>query len=90
VAWCLEAQPDWPALRTFSGLGPDDAWLFKYESPPEERMEARVQAWLADHGVADAPDPQLPPLDIMQEANRAFVQQACVPQLIAGSRDTCG
>jgi hypothetical protein len=81
----FEAQPDWPALRTVSGLGLDDAWLVEYESPPQELMEARVQAWLADQGAADAPDPQLPPLDIVQEANRTFVHQSTARVAIAVS-----
>jgi hypothetical protein len=68
-----EPQPDWPSLRALPQLDPDEGWLLDHRTPPEELMRARVETWLTGRGAADRIDSQLPPLESVQQANRAFV-----------------
>lgn len=68
-----EPQPDWPALRALPQLDPDERWLLDYRTPPDDLMQERVETWLTAHAAAVAADPQLPPLESVQQANRALV-----------------
>jgi hypothetical protein len=68
--------------RRLDGLEPDQDWLERYETPPEDVMREAVRRWLQSHGAAadlEAP-PALGNLSAFRETNFAKVD-ALVEQL---------
>ena len=74
-------------LRHLPGLGPDPQWLDEYETPPDDVMRSRCDAWLADHHIPTPADDErsaqeLPDLDQVREANQRLLDMA-LPRLTA-------
>ncbi len=69
-----------PEVTAVPALEPDPAWLDDFDLPPDELMDARLDAWLRQVGARSGGVALLPPIDDVRSANRrtlaAFVERA--------------
>ena len=66
---------DYVAARDFRALAPDPQWLLDYETPPEDLLAARLDAWINDVGDAPADVPELAPIDQVRADNRRILDR---------------
>jgi hypothetical protein len=54
-------------------ISPDPAWLYAFDLPSDEMIQARISAWLENHGTVSHQPAELPEIDQVRAHNHALI-----------------